>query len=192
MPRLSQARTLRIPGYHPRVLWRICTIVLAVTLGQAGAAEPARQPLSYDAAAAQTAVVKRYEIEAGDVPRHVLRLLDVRRVFRRRPPVFDGVAATEMRERGTADLVDQSGTESAYVTYLLEDGNRVFGRYSGTLRSARWPDGSWHHEVQGRIELTGGTGRFERLRGQVQVGYVLDPGAESSQGESAGEYWFER
>jgi hypothetical protein len=174
------------------VLPRSCALVLAIALGPAGAAESSRLPLAYDAAAAQTAVVKRHEIEAGDVPRHVLRLLDIRRIFRRRPPVFDGVAATEMRERGTADLVDESGSESAYVIYLLADGNRVFGRYTGTVRSTRWPDGSWHHETDGRIELTGGTGRFAALRGQVRVRYALDPGADSSQGESAGEYWFER
>jgi hypothetical protein len=173
------------------VLLRSCAIALAVALGAAGAAESSRYPLSYDAAAAETASIKRYEIEAGDVARHVLRLFETRRVFTRRPPVFDGVRATEMRERGTADLIDQSGTQSAYVTYLLEDGNRVFGRYSGTIRSARWPDGSWHHEIQGRIELTGGTSRFAALRGHVQVRFTLDPGAESSQGESLGEYWFE-
>ena len=42
------------------------------------------------------------------------------------------------------------------------------------------------------LVLTGGTGRFAALRGHVQVRYTLDPGAESSQGTSAGEYWFER
>jgi hypothetical protein len=158
----------------------------------AAAVEPERYPLSYDAAAAETAYVKHYHIEVGDVPQHVLRLYDLRRVFPRRPPVFSGVAATEMQERGTAELVDQSGSESAHVTYVLEDGNRVFGRYTGTVRTSRWPDGSRHYDIQGRIELTGGTGRFASLRGSVSVRFALDPGAESSQGESTGEYWFER
>lgn len=166
-------------------------VALLVLSAVAGAAEVERRPLSYDAAAAELASVRRYQIEVGDVPRHLLRLYDLRRIFTRRPPVFDGVAATEMRERGTADLIDEDGTESAYVTYLLADGNQVFGRYAGTMRSSRWPDGSWHHEIRGRIELTGGTGKYQRIRGSVTVRYVLDPGAESSQGESAGEYWFE-
>jgi hypothetical protein len=74
---------------------------------------------------------------------------------------------------------------------LLADGSQVFGRYAGTMRSSRWPDGSWHHEIRGRIELVGGTGQFQRIRGSVDVRYVLDPGAQSSQGHSAGEYWFE-
>jgi hypothetical protein len=172
-------------------------LLVSVFLGAAplwsGQAASERQPvpLAYDVAAADVATIRRYQIEVGDTPRHVLRLYELRRVFTRRPPVFDGVSATEMRERGTADLVDESGTQSAYVTYHLADGNQVHGRYSATVRSARWPDGSWHHDIDGRIELTGGTGRFGSLRGRVQVRYVLDPGADSSQGESRGEYWFE-
>jgi hypothetical protein len=147
-------------------------------------------PLSYDAAA-QAATIRRHQVEIGDVPRHVLRLYDLQRIFRRHPPVFDGVPASELRERGTADLIDESGTQSAYVIYVLDDGNQVYGRYSGTVRSSRWPDGSWHHDIHGTIELTGGTGRFARLHGNVAVRYVLDPGAESSQGEASGEYWIE-
>jgi len=181
------------PRYHPLVsIVRRCLLALALLLSAlVDAADVTRHPLSYDAAAAEVATVRQYQLEVGDVPRHVLRLYDLRRVFTRRPPVFDGLAATEMRERGMADLIEESGTQSSYVTYLLADGNQVSGRYSGTVRSARWPDGSWHHEIRGRIELTGGTGKFQRIRGSVDVRYVLDPGAESSQGESVGEYWFE-
>jgi|SRR5581483_6580216 len=151
-----------------------------------------RVPLSYNPVASEIATIRRYQIEVGDVPRHVLRLYEIRRVFTHRPPVFDGVAATEMRERGTADVIDESGTQAAYVIYLLADGNQVYGRYGGTVQSSRWPDGSWHHDIRGRIDLTGGTARFAAVRGSVDVRYVLDPGAESSQGESAGEYWLER
>jgi hypothetical protein len=171
-----------------RCLLAVGPLLLA---GHADAGDAQRYPLSYDAAAADVATIRQYQVEVDDVSRHVLRLYDLQRVFTRRPPMFDGVAATQMRERGTADLIDQNGTESAYVTYLLADGNHVFGRYVGTVRSSRWPDGSWHHEIRGRIELTGGSGPFRRLRGSVDVRYVLDPGAESSQGASAGEYWLE-
>jgi hypothetical protein len=167
-------------------------VALLLVTGLANAADAERRALSYDAAAAEVAILRQYEVEVGDVPRHLLRVYDLRRVFTRRPPVFGGVAASEMRERGTADLIDQSGSQSAYVTYLLADGSRVLGRYTGTVRSSRWPDGSWHHEIRGRIELTGGSGPFQRLRGSVDVRYVLDPGAESSQGESTGNYWFEQ
>jgi salicylate hydroxylase len=91
---VPSARLERIARYHARVLSRSCAIVLAVALGaiggRTGAADSSRHPLSYDAAAAETASVKRYEVEVGDVPRHVLRLFDTRRIVDAR---FSGLCA---------------------------------------------------------------------------------------------------
>ena len=154
------------------------------------AAEP--RSVSYDLAAAVTRYTKEYRVEVGDALRHELRLYDLKREFGATAPVFDGLRATESRERGTADLLDQNGRESGYVVYVLEDGNRVFGRYEGTVRTRRWPDGSRHYDIHGTIELTGGTGRFGSIRGRLRVWQALDPGADSNQGAVEGEYWFER
>jgi hypothetical protein len=126
----------------------------------AHAAEPERHPLAYSLEGGATRYVRQYRVEVGDVPRHELRIFDLNRNFTRGTPVIDGVRLSGTHERGVADLVDQDGTENAYVIYMLEDGNRVFGRYSGTVRTRRWPDGSRHYDVRGTIELTGGTGRF--------------------------------
>jgi hypothetical protein len=171
-------------------LRRAAAVLLA--FGAAQAAEPERHPLAYGLDAGAASYVRQYRVEVGDVPRHELRVFDLTRKFTRATPVIDGVRVVESRERGVADLVDQDGSESAYVIYLLEDGNRVFGRYSGTVKTRRWPDGSRHYDVDGLIELTGGTGRFEAIRGSVTVWQALDPGADSSQGAAQGEYWFER
>jgi hypothetical protein len=160
--------------------------------GAAQGAEPERHPLAYSLDAVATQYARQYRVEVGDVPRHELRVFDLTRKLTRGTAMIDGVRLTETQERGVADLVDQDGTENAYVIYVLEDGNRVFGRYSGTVRTRRWPDGSRHYDVRGTIELTGGTGRFETIRGSVTVWQALDPGADSSQGAARGEYWFER
>jgi hypothetical protein len=160
--------------------------------GVAHAAEPERHPLAYSLDADSTRYARQYRIEVGDVSRHELRVFDLTREFTRAAPVLDGVRVTRAQERGVADLVDQDGSESAYIIYVLEDGNRVFGRYNGTVQTRRWPDGSRHHDVRGTIELTGGTGRFQAIRGTVTTWQALDPGADSSQGAAQGEYWFER
>ncbi len=166
-------------------------VALLCFCGAAGALAQQRQPLSYDAAAAETKYAANYRVTAGDVPDHILRVFDLRRVFTRHPPVFQGVAAKEMWERGWADSIDQNGSESSYVTYVLEDGNKVFGRYAGTVSSFRWPDGSRHFDMLGAITLTGGTGPLARIRGVVRIRASVDPGADSSQIESKGEYWLE-
>ena len=168
------------------------TAAVLLLFGAAQAAEPDRHPLAYRLDAGATRYVRQYRVEVGDVPRHELRVFDLTRKFTRGTPMIDGVRLTESQERGVADLVDQDGSESAYVIYVLEDGNRVFGRYSGTVRTRRWPDGSRHYDVRGTIELTGGTGRFEAIRGSMTVWQALDAGADSSQGDARGEYWFER
>jgi hypothetical protein len=171
-------------------LQRSAAVFLVV--GAAQAAELERHPLAYGLDASATRSARHYRVEVGDVPRHELRVFDLTRKFTRGEPVIDGVRVTESQERGVADLVDQDGSERAYVIYVLEDGNRVFGRYDGTVRTRRWPDGSRHYDVRGTIELTGGTGRFEAIRGTVTVWQAHDPGADSSQGGAQGEYWFER
>jgi hypothetical protein len=152
--------------------------------------QPVHRALSYDLAA-EASYAKRLRVEVGDVPQHVLEVYSRSRVFARQPPLFDGVRAGECREQGVFDLVDQSGTESGYVTFVLEDGSRVLGRYNGILAARRWPDGSRHYDVRGTLELTGGSGRFGKIRGQLRIWQALDPGADSSQGQAEGQYWFE-
>jgi len=166
--------------------------VLAAALGLPTLA-PAqqKQELAYDAAAAQVRYVQNTRLSVSDVPEHVLRIYDLRRTFTRRPPLFEGVGASEMWEQGVSDTVDQNGTETAYVTYLLQDGNKVFGRYAGVVQSFRWPDGSRHYDHVGTITLTGGTGAFARLRGAIRVRAGVDPGADSNQIDSKGVYWLE-
>ena len=171
--------------------WRGAAAVL-LTFGAVHAAEPQRHPLVYSLDADSTRYARQYRVEVGDVPRHELRVFDLTRTFVRAAPLIDGVRVAEKQERGIADVVDHDGSESAYVIYVMEDGNRVFGRYEGTVRTRRWPDGSRHYDVYGTIDLTGGTGRFEAIRGNLAVWQALDPGADSSQGEARGEYWFER
>jgi len=169
----------------------LCYTSVLCLSGPIDALSQDRQLLSYDAAAAETKYAANYRVTVGDVPDHILRVFDLRRVFTRRPPVFQGVTANEMWERGCADTVDQNGSESSYVIYLLADGNKVFGRYAGAITSFRWPDGSRHFDMQGLITLSGGTGPFARMRGTIRVRASLDPGADSNQIESKGEYWME-
>jgi len=166
-------------------------LLAVVVAGAAAAADSERHALAYDLAAADSSYVKRYRVEVGDVRHHTLEVYIRKRVFTRNPPAFAGVRASEAHEHGVADLVDQSGTDSGYVTFLLEDGSRVLGRYNGTVESRRWPDGSRHYDVCGTIELIGGSERFAKLRGQLRLWQALDPGADSSQGGAEGECWFE-
>lgn len=171
-------------------LGRCLAAAILALAANALAQDPPHHALVYDLAS-EAPYAKRYRVEVGDVPLHVLEVYSRRRAFTKRPPVFDGVRAAECQEHGVLDLIDQNGTESGYVIFVLEDGERVLGRYSGTFAARRWPDGSRHYDVGGSLELTGGSGRFGKIHGQLRIWQALDPGADSSQGQAEGEYWFE-
>lgn len=167
----------------------IATLLLVFFLlaGVAAARAESVHAVSYDPTAVRTRVIHDYRVTLQDAPAHLQRLYDLRQTFTGRAPAFAGVRAIEMLQQGVADTVDENGTETGYVTFLLEDGNRIFGRYAGTRKSHRWPDGSRHFDVEGDIELTGGDGAFAGARGKIHVRQTLDPGADSNQGEARGE-----
>lgn len=167
----------------------IATLLLVISLMSAAVVAHAASvhAVSYDPAAVQTRVMHDYRVALQDAPAHLLRLYELRQTFTGRAPAFAGVRATDMLQQGIADTVDENGTESGYVTFLLEDGNRIYGRYAGTRKSHRWPDGSRHFDVEGDIELIGGDGAFAGARGTIHVRLILDPGAESNHGEARGE-----
>jgi hypothetical protein len=177
------------PAVH--ALWRIAWLMPAFLPAQDLSAEE-RHALSFDLGATPARQIRQFRIAVQDVPKHELRLYERQRDFAHRTFSIGAIEVEAMREWGTADLVDENGTETACVAFRLADGNRVFGRYRGTVATRRWPDGSRHYDVRGSLELTGGTLRFEAIRGTILIWQALDPGADSSQGRAQGEYWFDR
>ncbi len=166
--------------------------VLAWLLPVTVTAADNRQSVAFDLGSPAIHYHKQYRLLVDDRPKHVLRIYDLSREFAAGSFAFGSVAVTTMREWGTSDLVDENGTESAYVMFVLEDGNRVFGRYHGRVETRRWPDGSRHYDIRGAIDLTGGTGAFQYIRGTIRTWQALDPGADSRQGRAEGEFEFER
>jgi hypothetical protein len=166
-------------------------LVLGLLPALASAADE-RHAVAFDLGAAELQYHKKYRVAVSDVPGHVLRLQESSREFVPGAFTLGTVAVVSLREWGTADLIDENGTESAYLVFTLADGNRVLGRYRGTIESRRWPDGSRHYDLRGTVELTGGSGAFETIRGTIRTWQAVDPGADSNQGRAEGEVWFER
>jgi len=167
-------------------------MVLAWLLPVVTVAADGRHSVAFDLGSAAIQYHRQYRLPVDDRPKHVLRIYDLSRQIMPGSFNLGSVAVTTIREWGSSDLVDENGTESAYVLFVLEDGNRVFGRYRGTVQTRRWPDGSRHYDIRGAIDLTGGTGALGHIRGTISTWQALDPGADSSQGRAEGEYWFER
>ena len=185
-------RRLSCEGFSVIELWCKGCMVLAWLLPVVTVAADGRHSVAFDLGSAAIQYHRQYRLPVDDRPKHVLRIYDLSRQIMPGSFNLGSVAVTTIREWGSSDLVDENGTESAYVVFVLEDGNRVFGRYRGTVQTRRWPDGSRHYDIRGAIDLTGGTGALDHIRGTISTWQALDPGADSSQGRAEGEYWFER
>ena len=65
-----------------------------------------------------------------------------------------------------ADTVAGSGTDTGYWTDETKTGDKIFGRHSGTQKTEIHPDGSCEMTFSGEWEATGGTGKFEGIKGK--------------------------
>jgi len=53
-----------------------------------------------------------------------------------------------------------------YWTDETKTGDKIFGNHSCTVKTEMNPDGSWEMTFSGEWEATGGTGKFENIKGK--------------------------
>ena len=95
--------------------WCKCCMVLVWLLPVATAAADGRHSVAFDLGSAAIRYHKQYRLPVDDVPKHTLRIYDLSREFAPGSFNLGSVAVTTIREWGSSDLVDENGTESAYV-----------------------------------------------------------------------------
>jgi hypothetical protein len=85
--------------------------------------------------------------------------------------------------RGMSDYTDNSGPATYYGVYVMENGDKFFTYTSAVAHKA----GAGLSAVTiGRI--TGGTGKFETMRGTVYTVITADPEAGVNEGQTDIEY----
>jgi hypothetical protein len=93
--------------------------------------------------------------------------------------------------RGMSDYTNWSGPATTYSVYVLEDGNKVFGR--GTVTSQMTAtDGSKALRFSSVENFVGGTGKFAGIRGQTHSNGSRVPGEKALTIQTGGEYWIEQ
>lgn len=132
-------------------------------------------------------------IEVGDVPGHKVRSYELHYVYNKQSQLaVSGVKVKEAWSRGYSDYTDGKGKSWGYGLWLLEDGNKVFMEYSGTTLAEPTATGSVKGSYHGISRLTGGTGKYSRVRGTFSEVNEFDNDSKSGYNstESRGEYWF--
>ncbi len=151
-----------------------------------------KHKISFKSLAANTKYTQQHLIDVGDVPGHLIRIAEIRRTFPTNPPVFDGVKAVESWARFSSDIIDGSGRLSGYTIFVLENGDKIFGRLEGTSQSIANPDGTTKGNVSGVTALTGGTGRFRGIRGVLRNAVMANIIGGVNESQTDGEYWIEK
>ncbi|HET7318449.1 MAG TPA: hypothetical protein VFK23_04860 [Nitrospirota bacterium] len=101
-------------------------------------------------------------MEAGDVPGHIVGVLQQSGLtFYTKGPA-SGQIATRMMNT-SYDVVKWIGSYTAYIVDSFQDGSTLIYKASGTITPI---DGGNRTAFEGTYEITGGAGRFEGKKGK--------------------------
>lgn len=165
--------------------------ITAVGIPAAWAQTPLKNAISFQVSAENSQYTKQQNIDVGDMPGHYIRIFEFRRIFPKNNALFAGVPVKEQWTRGTADNVGHDGHVVAYVIYLMENGDKIYGKYEGDSQGATGqPTG--RRNVSGNTILTGGTGKFRAIRGILHTINVIEPEKLFNEVKNEGVYWMEK
>ena len=168
------------------------SVVLINLLVVGTASAQQKYPYSYSVAPASSRYVQRHSIDVGDVPAHEIVIVEIQRTHTGDHPTVMGMKVLETWSHGFTDQVNGVGRSEGYNTWMLEDENKIYLEYNGTVRAELSPTGSRRGTYHGVSRFMGGTGRFAAIRGTLtdDVEYDTDPKAGYNRPVSRGEYWF--
>jgi hypothetical protein len=157
----------------------VALLCLGATLPASNAAAQEKQRVSFKIPAENTKFTQQYSLDVGDAPGHRLVLFELHRTHPTNAPVINGVKLLEQIAYALSDNTNGDGTNTGYYTFLMENGDKVFTRYS--LVSQRDQPST----LVGPI--TGGTGKFSGIRGVIRQ--VATTGSDAQWDI---EYWMEK
>jgi hypothetical protein len=152
-----------------------------------------RKKVVYTVPAENTKYIQQHVMDVGDMPGHQLRIYEIQRTFPKDGPVFEGVRLVESWSRGYSNYIDQSGPSTVYTVYVLENGDKFFGRIDLVSQATSTnADGSKKSMATIAGTISGGTGKFVGIRGTVRsvVNSDIKAGVNAAQNEI--EYWMEK
>jgi hypothetical protein len=153
----------------------------ALPAGNAVAQE--KQKVSFKAPAENSKYVQQLNIDAGDVPNHIVRIFDVRYTFPNNAPVINGLKLVESQEHGTADRIDGNGPGTSYWVFMMENGDKFFARSASVVQTI---SGKLSATQVGHI--TGGTGKFAGMQAVVRTSVNFNPTAGFAETQGDIEY----
>jgi len=135
--------------------------------------------------------MQQLAVDVGDVPGHQVRVLELRTTYATEAPMYDGVKVKEGWLRALTDYTDGTGHITGYTVSMLENGDKIFGRFDGTTKTTVGTDGAKLTRTESVTTLTGGTGKFRGIHGTLR-GVGFTDFKQTSGATTEGEYWIEK
>jgi hypothetical protein len=141
---------------------------------------------------------QQLNIDVGDEPGHIVGVYEVHTVDGpNAKPNCEGLKDKESWLHGYRDYRDRNGHTWGYSVTVLENGDKIYHQYSGTTQTTTAADGSKKTTTDSVATWTGGTGRYQTVRGIERDHTAVDWAKGESKptsihGSGDGEYWFEK
>jgi hypothetical protein len=158
---------------------------LALCLAIAPAvAQQTPQKVSYKVTAENSKFTQQQFLDVGDMPGHQVRSFEIHRTFPTDAPMINGVKVKEMWTRGISDYTNNTGANTNYSEYVLENGDKFYTRSTTIAQGAG--GGKLINSSAGTI--IGGTGKLSGIRGIVKSSGSADPKAGFNETQAEVEY----
>ena len=160
--------------------------------GSAEASGQEKCKISWEVPAADATFTGQHAFDVGDVPGHQVRIFEVRRTIADEPAELRGA------EAGRAMVARLLGLRRAQRPGLGLHGDAARERRQdlrGVLSAIQTtvnPDGSQKTEATTVHKWTGGTGKYQGVRGIQRESTVFDPDTNFNETRAEAEYWFEK
>jgi hypothetical protein len=148
-----------------------------------------RCKVSEEATAAKSTYTQQHVLDVGDISGHQIRVFELHRTYPNDKPNCERLKRTESLTHGYSDYVDRNGRAWGYEVTSLENGDKIFAEFDGTSQTMVTPDGSKKSTFTGVTRYTGGTGKYQGVRGFLRTSVVFDIDKNVNQQQTEGEYW---
>jgi hypothetical protein len=114
----------------------------------------------------ETTYPQQLRLDVGDIPGHIIAIFEVHHGPNpSAKPNCEGFKVVDKLTHGFADVIDRNGRAWGYTTMTLDNGDKIYTKYSGNVIAATGAEGAPMTMFNGTSTWTGGTGRYLGVRG---------------------------
>jgi hypothetical protein len=170
----------------------LATTVMLLPFGPDQLSAQEKCKIKWESPAGDANYTQQHVIDVGDVPGHQVRIFELHRTFPNDQTNCEGLKRVEEWARGYSDYIDRNGRYAGYRVIVFENGDKIYGEMSGTSQTTVAADGSKKSTATGVLVYTGGTGKYQGVRGLQREISVFDPEKNLNQTQAEAEYWLEK